>query len=124
MTDPNDPTTILQPTAGTPAPTPVAPPAAKPPAPAPTPHESALHAHFIQVLHKLHEVEAFTVDGLKKLGVFVEQEAPVVAGVAAAVASVIPGVGPAAAAVAKVAGAAGAVAGRVSTLVQAAPPKR
>ena len=90
----------------------------------PTPHESALHAHLCEVLRKLDEVKAFAVDGLKKLGVFVEQEAPVVAAVAGAAASAIPGVGPAAAAVAKVAGTAAAVVERVSTLVKAAPAKR
>lgn len=80
----------------------------------PAPHESALHAHLRAVLHKLDEVKDFAVSGLKKLGVFIEHEAPVVASAAAAVASVIPVVGPAAAVVAKVAGEAAAAATAVT----------
>jgi len=75
-------------------------PTTTPATPAPAkPHESALHAHLRAVLHKLDEVKDFAIDGLKKLGVFVEHEAPIIAAAAGAVASVIPGVGPAAAAV-------------------------
>lgn len=117
---------VVQPAAVPPAPAPVVPPAAKPPAP-PAAHQSALHAHLFAVLHKLDEVKAFAIDGLKKLGVFVETEAPVVAGVAGAVASVIPGVGPAAAAVTRVVSTAAGVAGAVEKAVSGirpAAPKR
>ncbi len=107
MSDPTNETTVasapvVQP-AATPAPTPVVAPAAKPPLP------SALHAHLAAVFHKLDEVKAFAVDGLKRLGVFIEHEAPIVAAAAGAVASVVPGIGPAAAAVAGVASKAAAV---------------
>ena len=81
----------------------------------PAPHESALHAHLRAVLHRIEEVKTFAVDGLKKVGIFIEEEAPVVAQAAAAVASVIPVVGPAAAVVAKVAGEAAAAASAVTS---------
>ncbi len=124
MSDPTNETTVasapvVQPAAATPAPTPVVPPAAKPPAPAKT----ALHAHVWAVLKKLEEVKAFAVKGFEELGVFIEHEAPVVAGVATAVANVVPGLGSAAAAVVGAVGKAAAVAGAVTSVVHPAPPK-
>lgn len=88
----------------------------------PTEHESPLHAHIRAVLHRLDDVKKFAVEGLRKLGVFVETEAPVVAAVAGAVASVVPGVGPAAAAVVTVAEKAAEVVAKVHPLA-AVPPR-